>query len=352
MSAYPPNHGADAACRSFRLTESSEGRDLAIDRQSASARSSDRPAAGAELDDLVEKMRAIEAGRRINVAAMVAPSGESAAHRTAALSQASARSTGLMVPLTQSLGLPRGMVHEWLSGSYEAFEGSPDSVTPGLVDNAPPPLCLFSELAWRAISPACDPDDQTSAIQPGHVLWIGRSVWPWPRVLLRDRPSPCSLLQRSWFIDPPDRAARLWAMELALGNPAVTVVIGDGRGFERVATRRLQLAARAGQSLCLLARPYAERRTLSAAATRWGVAPRDSPTAHPRWIVRLLRCKAAIEAFTCSHSNADYRLEMEWTGDQGLVCQPASLADRTDSTPRVSVGPAIEPAQKPIRRRA
>ncbi len=357
MPAYPPNHGVNMArpdfhCRRQPGREQAPGRSLAITGPIVPPRSSDRPGQRAPLDDLVDKIRAIEAGQHIDITAASASSGEQGLSRNTGLGYCSPGSMGPSVPLTDSLGLPMGMVHEWLSGPREMLGDSSNSIAPSSDDPAPPPLCLFSELAWRAIHAVGDRDSDKPAAPSGHVLWIGRSVWPWPAVLLRGRQSPDTLLRRSWFVDPPDRAGRLWAMELALGNPAVTVVVGDGRGFDRVATRRLQLAARTGQSLCLLARKYTERRTLSAAATRWAVAPRDSPTRHPRWIVRLLRCKAAIEALQPSRSQADRLLEMEWTGDQGLVCQPAPLADRTDSTPLVPIGATIDQAQQRFRRRA
>ena len=68
----------------------------------------------------------------------------------------------------------------------------------------------------------------------------------------------------------------LWAMEEALRCRAVGVVIGElrARGIDQVMTRRLALAAAAGDTLGLLLRtaPHDEP---SAAATRWiiGAAP-------------------------------------------------------------------------------
>jgi len=87
----------------------------------------------------------------------------------------------------------------------------------------------------------------------------------------------------------------LWAMEEALRCRAVGVVIGEirARGIDVVATRRLSLAAAAGNTLALLLRtaPDAEP---SAAATRWiiGAAP-SLPSPHgvgpPRLAAHLVR---------------------------------------------------------------
>jgi protein ImuA len=87
----------------------------------------------------------------------------------------------------------------------------------------------------------------------------------------------------------------LWAMEEALRCRAVGAVIGEirARGVDVVATRRLSLAAAAGDTLALLLRTAPDEEP-SAAATRWivGAAP-SSPSPHgvgpPRLAARLVR---------------------------------------------------------------
>jgi protein ImuA len=87
----------------------------------------------------------------------------------------------------------------------------------------------------------------------------------------------------------------LWAMEEALRCRAVGAVIGEirARGVDVVATRRLSLAAAAGNTLALLLRTAPDEEP-SAAATRWivGAAP-SSPSPHgvgpPRLAARLVR---------------------------------------------------------------
>jgi protein ImuA len=87
----------------------------------------------------------------------------------------------------------------------------------------------------------------------------------------------------------------LWAMEEALRCRAVSVVIGElrARAIDHVASRRLSLAATAGNTQGLLLRPAPEH-DFSAAATRWIVgAASSAPSPHgvgpPRLAVRLAR---------------------------------------------------------------
>jgi protein ImuA len=89
----------------------------------------------------------------------------------------------------------------------------------------------------------------------------------------------------------------LWAMEEALRCRAVGMVIGEmrPRGIDQVATRRLALAAAAGNALGLIL--YTSSNDVpSAAVTRWSIgpaAPLDSERSHsidpPRFRARLLR---------------------------------------------------------------
>ncbi len=126
----------------------------------------------------------------------------------------------------------------------------------------------------------------------GPAFWIGRRCWPHFTVI--DGP----LLRRCVFIDPPDDASRLWAIDLAARYPgagagagAGVVVVADGSKLDMAASRRLQLACEAGESLVLCARPAAERARLSAASARWLVRSAPSADGSPRWTVELLRFK-------------------------------------------------------------
>jgi protein ImuA len=99
-------------------------------------------------------------------------------------------------------------------------------------------------------------------------------------------------------VSAPRARDALWAMEEALRCRALGVVIGEvrARGIEPVATRRLSLAAAAGNTLGFLLRTLPDDEP-SACATRWmlAAAPSDfpSPRFHnigpPRWTVHLTR---------------------------------------------------------------
>ncbi len=208
-------------------------------------------------------------------------------------------------------GLARGALHEWVG----LAEPTPDPGAPWS-----PPLTLLAHLAARAL------DERLARVGqrgPGAVLWIGRSVWPYAATLLaadglvevpaEDGASapdpqalafelgleerPCAepaaeraLFARSLLVDPRDTAGRLWAVDAALRCPTVTAVVADATGFDMAATRRLALAANAGEALALLARPPRERAALTAAATRWSVT-RSGATLAPRWRLDLTRAK-------------------------------------------------------------
>jgi len=148
----------------------------------------------------------------------------------------------------------------------------------------------------------------------GTVLWIasGGKDEPlaWPPGLARCGLAPADLVlvrAERW----PDA---LWAMEEALRCPAVTGALlapawepdrqaRDG-GVDLTATRRLQLAAKAGGALGLLLRSdtAGERGHLgpSAAATRWRIAPlpatasADQGADVPRWRLELLRARGGV----------------------------------------------------------
>ena len=261
-------------------------------------------------------------------------------------------------------GLDRGVIHEWF-GVAEPGEqgGSGNQHRRCRGKHWTPPLCLLVHLAWQALA-------QEQAAGDGAVLWIGKSCWPHARVLIRDHDTDGRrLLRQSIFADPPDAAARRWAIDLALRSPAVTAVVADGSGLDMAATRRLQLAAESGRALALLARPPHELSKLSAAATRWVVAGEatrrrsDEATegtegtscdgrgrvsvaagvlrggreqslelpgalGNPRWTIELRRCKAQ-RAF----SHTTRRWVLEWHRGNFAVPVSAELVDRSDHAP-------------------
>jgi len=158
-------------------------------------------------------------------------------------------------------------------GAHEWFASDADGVDA-------PPLAVLIDLARR------------HAGETRCVAWIGRRCWPHPHALVRRVPegeADHRLLQRSIFVDPPSRNESLWAADAALRRGAL--VVADASGLTMPASRRLQLAAASGRTHALLARPPGDRRSLSAARTRWLVRPAAEERDAPTWTVQLVRCK-------------------------------------------------------------
>ena len=93
------------------------------------------------------------------------------------------------------------------------------------------------------------------------------------------------------------RTDLLWAMEEGLRTSALTAVIGEPLGIvDLIASRRLQLAAEAGETLGIVLNVEKEVRFApSALESRWRI---DSEPAvdlvRPRWRVVLERCRGGV----------------------------------------------------------
>ena len=207
----------------------------------------------------------------LDPAALVVPTGWSAVDR---------RLAGRAEASPEAGGLARGQVHEW-------FAVRPNGDTRPAAAQAAwrPPMTVLAHLAGQAAATAA------AAGTGGVIAWVGHRVWPSPGfAAAREQ------LDQSIYLDPPDEASRAWTLEVLLRSPAITAVIADGSGLSMAVTRRLQLAARAGRALVLLARPEHELLSLSAAATRWTVEPVPTTRDQPEWRVSLRRWKAATGA--------------------------------------------------------
>ncbi|NNF43958.1 MAG: hypothetical protein HKO59_08580 [Phycisphaerales bacterium] len=326
-------------------------------------------------------------------------------------------------------GLACGALHEWFGLAEPPAGSAPETSagsTPAVRSRSgrsgdgswSPPLCILGHLAGQATLGEGE--------RSGFVIWIGHAIWPYPWVLAQrrtsssaeeathpssllagishDRPDPpdtkeilrhtpvvtrrgrrdtafsfdertpeTHLLRRSLFVDPTSDADRLWTIDLALRCPAVSVVVADGRGLTMAASRRLQLAAEAGGTIGLIARPPEERTMPSSAATRWWVGPAWSPSSRPRWHLQALRCKAVVAfgaatlltgamrtrdesgedeaaakaplrmideaprgSFSASPTQHDAGMRqwiLEWDHAQGVVTAPADVAGGTALTP-------------------
>lgn len=179
-----------------------------------------------------------------------------------------------------------------------------------------PPLTLLAAVACEAM--------RTGAA--ARLVWIGRRVFPYPVFLARQHPS---WLAASLFVDVRERDARVWAIDVALRSGVATCVVADGQGITLAESRRLQVAAKCGRGVALLARPWHEAAELSAAATRWMVTPKashasDESKTRVAWTLTLVRSKGESLGMDAGS------LIAEWRDAQGLVVVPALVASRAD----------------------
>jgi len=144
------------------------------------------------------------------------------------------------------------------------------------------------------------------------------------------------LLAHILWVDPPDDATRFWCIDLALRCKGVSAVVADATRMDMAGSRRFQLAAEAGNTVGLLARPATERRILSAAATRWLITPEPTPLKRPRWTVELLRRKGVRPT-----TESPRRFVVEWDHAQSAVALPPDLARGPLSPARESEGAGV-----------
>ncbi len=254
-----------------------------------------------------------------------------------------------------------GGLHEWFAGDAGSLERSDGGGAGAACSDRPgglwlPPMAVLIGLAWQALE--ADPRRR--------VVWIGRRCWPYPPALLRwDRPRHGAseadhvLIERSIFVDVASsrvgHAERVWAIELAARCAGVGAVVADGTGLTMAESRRLQLAARS--SPLFLARPPWEARALSAARTRWRVAPmpfidhtpRESETCEGRrhgWTLELLRCKGVradrvteeARPWAVRRDHATARIKMErFDRPPGNGDLAAQVVDRSDPSARARI---------------
>ena len=151
-----------------------------------------------------------------------------------------ARGSGDLDPAGRRSHASEGRIEEWASA---AFDG-----------DQPPAGVLWSRVA--AAEAARGPARGRKLI-----VWVGDWCWIHPRAV--------DGTPEHWlWLKTARQADRVWAIERCCQNEAVSVVVADGRGLPMAATRRLQLAARAGGVRVLLARTPDELSMPSAAPVR------------------------------------------------------------------------------------
>lgn len=189
-------------------------------------------------------------------------------------------------------GLPRGCLHELVAAPEDAGAGGMAALLLAKLMGADG-LALWAMLASRA---------RTQGV-------------PYAHGLARFGVAP----ERLVLVQAPNEAALLWAMEEALRARRFAVVLAEDVAPDLTATRRLQLAASAGETTALLAAPLRHGR-ISAAVTRWRVAslPAEGST-RTRWHLTLERCRGG----------AGGAWHVEWDYEALSLRVPAVLAGGT-----------------------
>lgn len=179
-------------------------------------------------------------------------------------------------------GLPLGALHE-IEGERAEWD---DGVTLG--------FCLaFLARLRKAASAAGN-------VLPQNILWVSRWGDLYPPALVALGLDPGRFI----MVRAKGEADLFWAMEEGLRCNRLAAVVGEVEGLDRLAGRRLQLAAEAsGVTAFALHRRFRPRRRVrdaSAALSRWRVTAASSSDiedatfiGRPRWRLDLLRCRGA-----------------------------------------------------------
>lgn len=182
-------------------------------------------------------------------------------------------------------GLPLGALHE-IEGERAEWD---DGVTLGFC------LALLARMALAFPG-------------AGRILWVSRQGDLYPPALAGQGLDPGRFL----LVRAKSDAEVLWALEEGLRCRRLAAVVGEVEGLDRLAGRRLQLAAE-GNGVTAFAlhrrfRPLRAGRAASAALSRWRVTPIISAAGsqdgqgdvlgtkfigRPRWRLDLLRCRGA-----------------------------------------------------------
>lgn len=232
-------------------------------------------------------------------------------------------------------GLPLGALHE-IEGERNEWD---DGVTTGFC------LALLARMEQARRN--------ARAPRPKDVLWIAQHGDLYPPALVAQGLDPARFL----IVRARSDAEVLWAMEEGLRCARLAAVVGEVADLDRLAGRRLQLAAEASRSggthdstgvtafaLHRRFRPPRRGRAASAALSRWRVTAAPSEDllgenfiGRPRWRLDLLRCRGA----------APGSWQVEWNDAAcGFSLAPAlrdrSLVSRAPTEPDTTSGEVIQ----------
>lgn len=201
-----------------------------------------------------------------------------------------------------TISLKRGAIHEFIYN---------DPLQPNAI-----PVSLASVIAVNAhLSLSLNSHRNSSHLS---IIWIGKRCWPAPFALDALTPfnSPYrdlnGTLKRSLFIDTTSDKETLWAIENALTNRSIQLVIADCPKISPSTSQRLALLADKNGRTAILLRAVADLRCRSFAHSRWELTPTPSNNSSPSWLLTLNRVKSG--AISCD--NRDYAEALKLTHDK------------------------------------
>ncbi len=118
--------------------------------------------------------------------------------------------------------------------------------------------------ALASLSVADRTADRMNASEPGWIAWIAPPLQPYPPALQQSGIN----LSRMLVVRPNNSSEILWSAEQALSSGTCAAVLLWPDSLDDQASRRLQLAAKKGQSWAIAFRPLSARTEPSAAALR------------------------------------------------------------------------------------
>lgn len=184
----------------------------------------------------------------------------------------------------------------------------------GAAPGSTPAVPLGLALAFAKRLRAETPDQQATA-RP--LIWVAREDFPYAPGL-----KAFGLAARDLLLVRAEREqGLLWALEECLRSGQAPVVLGRLQGLERVAGRRLQLAAERGKSACLLVETRPSGAPLPA-LTRWQVAAAPSSPNGPASLPGAARWRLTLQQ---SRGGRPAEALVEWddaTCAFSLVTQP------------------------------
>ena len=193
-----------------------------------------------------------------------------------------------------SSGLRFGVIHEW------TLENALSRCKPSYWV---PPVLICATLIRNALE-YHHQHELLPSLNDKLIVFIGRRCWPSAEVLNQVFYSLQEELNWHWrshilFIDPPTASACFQTILETLKNPNVAAVCAEMPYTSMTASRRLQLAAKEGQSIGFLARAPHRSAENSAAYSRWKLTTVPSEAQTPSWQLERVRCRENPEPILC-----------------------------------------------------